>query len=125
MYRDRWPVEQLPLASKQMLGAERAFVFGAETPQRLPEIALFAGAILMYEAATQPVIPTGFWDRRPQATSGRLRRALGATNFADWRAIGPRFSKKGSPTAHLPKGVLGHRRHKRDESHETSLRQAA
>jgi hypothetical protein len=125
LYRDRWPVEQLPLASKQMLGAERAFVFGSQTPQRLPEIALWAGAILMYEAATQPVMRTGFWDRQPQATSGRLRRALLATSFAEWRAIGPRFHKKASPTAHLPKGVLGHRRHKRDAIHEASLRLAA
>jgi hypothetical protein len=125
LYRDRWCVEQMPLSSKQMLGAARAFVFGGETPQRLPELALLAGAILMYEAATQPVISTGFWDRRPQATIGRLRRALLATSFADWWAIGPRFYKKASPTAHLPKGVLGHRRHRRDESSEQSLRRAA
>src|SRR5207244_11424745 len=72
--RDRWPVEMLPLAAKQMLGAERAFVFGPEPPQRLPEITLLAGALLMYEATRQPVTRTGFWDRRPQATSGRLRR---------------------------------------------------
>jgi hypothetical protein len=125
LYRDRWPVEMLPLAAKQMLGAERAFVFGPETPQRLPEITLLAGALLMYEATRQPVTGTGFWDRRPQATSGRLRRVLSATTFADWWAIGPRFHKKASPTAHLPKGVLGHRRHKRDETHERTLRLAA
>jgi hypothetical protein len=125
LYRDRWPVEQWPLAAKQMLGAQRAFVFGPETPKRLPEIALLAGAILMYEATKQPVTATGFWDRRPQATSGRLRRVLSATTFADWWAIGPRFYKKASPTAHLPKGVLGHRRHRRDETHEQTLRLAA
>lgn len=125
LYRDRWCVEQMPLASKQMLGAERAFVFAGETQKRLPELALLAGAILMYEAATQPVIATGFWDRRPQATIGRLRRALWATSFADWRAIGPRFSKKASPTTHLPKGVLGHRRRSREESPEQSPRRAA
>jgi hypothetical protein len=118
LYRDRWPVEMWPLAAKQMLGAERAFVFGPETPQRLPEIALLAGALLMYAATTQPVTGTGFWDRRPQATSGRLRRVLSATTFADWWAIGPRFHQKASPTAHLPKGVLGHRRQRRDETHE-------
>ncbi len=125
LYRDRWPVEMLPLAAKQMLGAERAFVFGPETPQRLPEIALLSGAILMYEATRQPVTRTGFWDRRPQATSGRLRRVLSATTFADWWAIGPRFHQKASPTAHLLKGVLGHRRHTRDETHEQTLRLAA
>jgi hypothetical protein len=125
LYRDRWPVEMLPLAAKQMLGAERAFVFGPEAPQRLPEIALLAGAILMYEATRQPVSGTGFWDRRPQATSGRLRRVLSGTTFADWWAIGPRFHKKASPTAHLPKGVLAHRRQKPDESPKESLRLAA
>jgi hypothetical protein len=125
LYRDRWCVEQMPLASKQMLGAQRAFVFGGETPQRLPELALLAGTILMYEAATQPVIRTGFWDRRPQATIGRLRRALLATSFADWQAIGPRFHKKASPTAHLPKGVLGHRRHRPEEGAEQIPRLAA
>ena len=28
LYRDRWPIEQAPLAAKQRVGAERAFVFG-------------------------------------------------------------------------------------------------
>jgi hypothetical protein len=38
--RDRWPVEQVPLAAKQMIGAHRAFVCGAESRYRLPELAL-------------------------------------------------------------------------------------
>jgi hypothetical protein len=46
-YRDRWPVEGLPLTAKQMLGAARQFVFAPESRQRLPELALLAGAILM------------------------------------------------------------------------------
>jgi hypothetical protein len=65
-YRDRWPVEQLPLAAKQVLGAARQFVHAPETCQRLPALALLAGAVLSYAAATAPAIPTGFWDRRPQ-----------------------------------------------------------
>jgi len=60
LYRDRWAVEQLPLAAKQMLGAARAFVHAPKTCQRLPELALLAGAILSYGAATSPAIPTGF-----------------------------------------------------------------
>ena len=52
LYRDRWPIEQLPLAAKQMLGAERAFVFGKESRVRLPELALLAGNVLSYVAAT-------------------------------------------------------------------------
>src|SRR5262249_54002633 len=52
LYHDRWPVEQVPLAAKQMLGTHRAFVFGAESRYRLPELALLAGNVLMYIAAT-------------------------------------------------------------------------
>ena len=71
-YVDRWPVEQLPLAAKQMLGAARQFVHTPETCQRLPELTLLAGAVLSYSAATAPAIPTGFWDRRPHPFSARL-----------------------------------------------------
>jgi hypothetical protein len=34
-YRERWPVEGLPLTAKQMLGAARQFVFAPESRQRL------------------------------------------------------------------------------------------
>lgn len=54
MYQDRWPVEQIPLAAKQMVGAHRQFVHAEESIQRLPELALFAGYILSYLAATVP-----------------------------------------------------------------------
>ena len=74
IYQDRWTVEQPPLAAKQMIGLHRQFVFSEEACYRLPELALLAGAILSYVAAVSPPIPTGFWDRKPQATPGRLRR---------------------------------------------------
>jgi hypothetical protein len=109
-YRDRWPVEGLPLTAKQMLGAARQFVFAPESRQRLPELALVAGGILMYVAATQPAISTGFWDRMPKPTSGRLRRLLAAVHCVDLEGLPTQLRKKQSPTAHLPKGVLGHRR---------------
>lgn len=51
LYRDRWPVEQLPLAAKQMIGAARQFVHEKETCQRLPELSLLAGSVLSYVAA--------------------------------------------------------------------------
>src|SRR2546426_10210902 len=82
-YLDRWPVEGLPLTAKQMLGAARQFVFAPESRQRLPELAVVAGAILMYIAATQPAIPTGFWDRAPKPTSGGLRRGPCPARCAD------------------------------------------
>jgi len=109
-YRDRWPVEGLPLTAKQRLGAARQFVYAPESRQRLPELARVAGAILMYVAATQPAIPTGFWDRTPKPTSGRLRRRLAAVHCADLEGLPEQLRKKQSPTAHLPKGVRGHRR---------------
>ncbi len=112
-YRDRWPIEGLPLVAKQMLGAARQFVFAQESRQRLPEISLLAGNILSYVAATQPAVPAGFWDRNPKPTSGRLRRVLAQVHFSEFEGLPEQLRKKQSPTEHLPKGVLGHRRHKK------------
>jgi hypothetical protein len=125
LYRDRWPIEQWPLSGKQMLGAVRQFVFAPESRQRLPELVLLAGSILSYAAATAPVIPTGFWDRQPKATPGRLRRALARVDFSKLGGLPLTFRKKASPTAHLPKGVLGHRRRKRPLPGEEALPLAA
>jgi len=112
LYKDRWPVEQLPLAAKQILGAERSFVFGAEARYRLPELALLAGNILSYVAATQPAVATGFWDRCCRPTCGRLRRCLERLHFSDLPFPQDQVRKKASITAHLKKGVAGHRRQK-------------
>jgi hypothetical protein len=112
LYHDRWPVEQLPLAAKQMLGAARQFVSAPETCQRLPELALLAGAILSYGAATSPAIPTGFWDRRPQPTPGRLRRALARAPFPHDFPLPARIRAKAARTDHLPAGFWGQRGHR-------------
>jgi hypothetical protein len=109
-YRDRWPVEQLPLAAKQMLGASRQFVHAPETCQRLPELALLAGAVLAYAAATTPAIPTGFWDRHPQPTPGRLRRLLGRTPFPHDFPLPARIHEKAAVTHHLRTGFWHQRR---------------
>jgi hypothetical protein len=113
MYRDRWPVEGLPLWAKQMLGTARQFVFAPESRQRLPEVALLAGSILAYTAATQPALSTGFWDRAPRPTAGRLRRGLAHVHFPDLQELPPQLRKKPSCTTHLPTGVCGHRRQKK------------
>jgi hypothetical protein len=110
LYLDRWPVEQLPLAAKQMLGAARAFVSAPEACQRLPEIALLAGSILTYLAATLPAVPTGSWDRRPRPTPGRLRRRLAHTAFPTSFPLPDRIRQKAAVSAHLPKGSWGQRR---------------
>lgn len=112
LYRDRWPVEQLPLAAKQMLGAERSFVSGKESRYRLPELALLAGNLLSYAAATGPSLRSGFWDRCPRPTCGRLRRYLQTVPFSKIPLPEGQVRKKASITDHLAKGVLGHRRKK-------------
>ena len=112
LYRDRWPVEQLPLAAKQMVGAHRAFVFGGESRHRLPELALLAGNVLSYVAATSAAVATGFWDRSCRPTCGRLRRVLLRVPFSAVPVPEGPLRKKASVTAHLPKGVQGHRRQK-------------
>ncbi len=115
IYRDRWPVEQPPLVAKQMLGLHRQFVFAPLSCLRLPELALLVGNILTYLAAVLPPVPTGYWDRRPKRTSGRLRRALAKTVFPKDYPFDGRLREKRSVTAHLPKGIAAHRRVKRQK----------
>ena len=113
-YHDRWPVEQLPLAAKHMVGADRQFVFAPESCQRLPELSLLAGSILTYLAATFPPIPTGFWDRTPKRTPGRLRHLLAQAHFPNLpNPLPEQIRKKASVCGHLPKGTQAHRRQKR------------
>jgi hypothetical protein len=75
IYADRWPVEQVPLSSKQMLGAHtctarrrkcRQFVHNPECVQRLPEITLLAGSILSFLAASFPPVHLAFGTRTPR-----------------------------------------------------------
>jgi hypothetical protein len=113
LYHDRWPIEQPPLVAKQLLGGHRQYVFAPESRQRLPELTLLAGSILSYGAAISPALPSGFWDRRPRSTAGRLRRVLSRVELTQLGPLPARIREKASPTAHLPKGVAGHRRQKR------------
>lgn len=112
LYTDRWPIEQLPLAGKQIVGAHRQFVFASETCHRLPELVLLAGSILTGLAALHPTMPSGFWDRKPQPTPGRFRRALAGLPFPQSYPLPRQLRQKASVTDHLPKGILAHRRSK-------------
>lgn len=112
IYRDRWPVEHPPLAAKQMIGLHRQFVFADEACFRLPELALLAGNILTHTAALLPPMPSGFWDRTPKATPGRLRRVLAQAIFPNLADFDPQLRKKNSLSDHLPKGLNAHRRQK-------------
>ena len=124
-YADRWPVEPLPLAAKQLLGANRQFVHAPATCQRLPELALLAGAVLSYVAATSPASPTGCWDRHPRPTPGRLRRRLAQLPFPHDCPLPARLREKAAPTGHLRTGFWGQRR-RADTPHEPgSLADAA
>jgi hypothetical protein len=110
IYQDRWPVEQIPLAAKQIVDAHRQFVHAHESIQRLPELALLTGSILSFLAATAPTTPTGFWDRQPKGTPGRFRRCLSGKTFPQSYPLPQQLRKKASMTDHLPKGILAHQR---------------
>src|SRR5258708_5772701 len=109
-YHDRWPIEQVPLTAKQLIGAQRQFVFADAARQRLPELALLAGSLLMYLAATHPAQPTGYWDRTPRPTAGRFRRVLAQLDISKTAPLPWQLRKKASVTSHLPKGIQAHRR---------------
>lgn len=113
LYQARWPIEQVPLVAKQTLGGARQFVHAPESCRRLPELTLLASTMLTYLAATLPPTPTGFWDRNPKPTAGRLRRMLAGTPYPNTYPLPGRLREKASVTSHLPKGILGHRRQKR------------
>ena len=66
LYLDRWPIEQIPLVAKQLLGCQRQFVFVPICCWRLAELAFFVGNLLSWLAATSPAFPSGFWDRYPK-----------------------------------------------------------
>lgn len=66
LYLDRWPVEQIPLVAKQLLGCQRQFVFTHTSCWRLGELALLVGNILTWLAVLLPPQPSGYWDRHPK-----------------------------------------------------------
>ncbi|MCX7680579.1 MAG: hypothetical protein N2508_01205 [Anaerolineae bacterium] len=112
LYLARWPVEEVPLVCKQLLGLQHQFVCAALARFRLPELGLIAANILAHVAAELPAQPTGFWDRQPQRTPGRLCRVLAQVGFPTDYPLDGRIREKQAVTAHLPKGVAAHRRHK-------------
>jgi len=121
IYKDRWPVEQIPLSAKQMIGSHRQFVHADETIHRLPELALMAGSILSFLAASLPATPTGFWDRNPKRTPGRFRRTLAGQAFPKLANLSRRLRKKNSATSHLPVGHLARMKHITPPTSLTSL----
>ena len=111
-YLNRWPVEQVPLVAKQLLGMHRQFVFAHHCCWRLGELAFLTGNVLAWLAAILPPMASGFWDRHPKRIPGRLRRRLSRTVFSFEQLSQPELRKKNSVTGHLPKGIHAHRRSK-------------
>src|SRR5207253_648897 len=108
---DRWPVAPLPVAATQMRGAARAFVHAPDTCPRLPALALPTGFL---------ALPTGFWDRRPQPTPGRLRRALAHCPCPQDFPLPTRIRAQAAITAHLPTGCGGQRNGAAPPPHQRS-----
>jgi hypothetical protein len=120
IYRFRWTVERPPLIAKQLLGLHRQFVHSIAAGARLFSLSLLAACMLAYFAAILPPIPTGFWDRKPKPSAGRLRRLLSPLPFPTFIPLPERFRIKSSPSLHLPKGILAHRRSQQPSSDSTS-----
>ncbi|MCP4936091.1 MAG: hypothetical protein GY927_18285 [bacterium] len=102
IYGLRWPVEGLPQTGKYILsgGGGTHYVHHPTAMQRLPTLSLIFGSLLKYVAATLPPFRTGFWDRQPKPTYGRLLRHLKKVGIS----LSDQLFKKASVTAHLPVG---------------------
>jgi len=65
-----------------------------------------------YLAATLPAVPTGFWDREPKPTPGRLRRLLSRTPSPESYPLPEQLRKKVLRFQSLAQGYLGTPAHK-------------
>jgi hypothetical protein len=114
--KDRWPAERIPWSARRMVGARRRFVHHPERVRRLPELALLAGSILSFLAATFPAPPTGFWDRPPPTNARALpppvdRPALSercqASKATSRKEVGDRAFAQRNPGAMAENGQNG------------------
>lgn len=94
LYQDRWPVEQIPLVAKQMLGLHRQFVFAPEACLRLPELALLLANVLTYLVTVLPPMPTGFWDRHPKKHRAVCVGSYPVRFFPKMPYLTPNFAKR-------------------------------
>jgi hypothetical protein len=105
LYRDRWPVETIPLGAKQMIGLQRQFVFAASCCYRLPELALLIANVLLYLAAILPPIPTAFWDRHPKKRQGDCGVCWPSLIFLKLTSWIADFEKKSRLPTIYPRGL--------------------
>lgn len=112
LYCDRWPVEQVPLAAKQMLGLQRQFVFAPPSVWRLPELALLLGNVLTIVATVLPPLPSGYWDKhpkkRPAGCGERWNRLLFQTRTHWTREFGKRRPSATTYPRALPPTAVCH-----------------
>jgi len=94
MYIDRWPVEQLPLVTKQLLGGHRQFVFNHTSCFRLAELAFLAGNLLTWLALILPAYPSGFWDRRPKKRRDDSEESWLKRHFVKYPFLNLEFAEK-------------------------------
>lgn len=114
LYLDRWPVEQIPLVAKQMLGLHRQFVFAPESCCRLPELAFLLGNILTYLAAVLPPMPSGFWDKHPKKRPAVCAGSYPGHYFLKMPFLTPNFEKRRPLRRICPKEwplIVAKRRH--------------
>jgi len=106
LYQDRWPVEQIPLVAKQLLGCGRQFVFAPASCWRLGELAFLAGNLLSWLALILPPQPTGFWDLHPKKRRAACEGSWGRLFFQKKRWLTPNFGKSGRLPATCPREWL-------------------
>lgn len=120
LYLDRWPVEQIPLVAKQMLGLHRQFVFAPESCCRLPELALLLANVLTYLATVLPPMPTGFWDRHPKKHLAASVVSWQARLFLKLPSLTPNFVKRPPLPLICPRAwpLIAAKRHLLNGSHQ-------
>ena len=105
LYLDRWPVEQIPLVSKQLLGCQRQFVFAPTSCWRLGALAFLVGNILTWLAAVLPPQPTGYWDRHPKKHLAGYAGSWPGQFFQKMAFLSGNFEKSGRQRAIYPRGL--------------------
>lgn len=98
MYPCRWPIELIPQTGKTLLGGGTTFVHSQTSSARLPCLLMMMAVLLNVGAACLPPLPTGYWDRKPTGTPGRLAKHLMKVGMPPPSQL----SKKNSKTSHLP-----------------------
>lgn len=106
LYLDRWPVEQIPLAAKQMLGCQRQFVFAHTSCWRLGELAFLVGNILTWLAVLLPPQPSGYWDRHPKKHQADCAGSWRRLFFQMMLFLTDNFEKSGRLQTIYQKGLM-------------------